>query len=345
MSKKIEVSKELMDQIIDCYVNQQLSLQKTSAKLNLPFTLNVLKRLLKEQGVHIRTYQEAANCGLRGPIPQDISKQIISLYIRGYSMERIQKELSQFYSTDKIKKTLLENNIQLRTLEESKKCQMLSETRKYLINDNYCLESHNGAWILGMYSADGYLPKASNGEGNRITLSLTRKDEEILYRIAEELEYEGPINQYLASDHVHEFSSLSFTSKILRRQFESYGIVNNKTFKLDKLPKLPDEYMIDYIRGYVDGDGTIVNHHGSPNISITSASRSFLEEIQEYIFKKHNLQSRIQSDHNAFDLHFNANESKILGHLMYDNNYLALKRKKDKFYEIIAPTSLNTPQG
>lgn len=89
MSKKIEVSKELMDQIIDCYVNQQLSLQKTSVKLNLPFTLNVLKRLLRENGVHIRTHKEAASHGLRGPVPEVISKQIISLYSRGYSMERI----------------------------------------------------------------------------------------------------------------------------------------------------------------------------------------------------------------------------------------------------------------
>lgn len=344
MSKKIEVSKELMDQIIDCYVNQQLSLQKTSAKLNLSFSLNVLKRLLREQGVHIRTYSEAANQGLRGPVPKEISKQIISLYTRGYSMERIQRELSQFYSTDKIKKTLLENNIQLRTMEEARQCQLLSETRKYLINDNYCLESHNGAWILGIYSADGYLPKAKNGEGNRITLSLARKDEEILHKIREELEYEGPIKQYMASDHIHEFSSLSFTSKILRKQFEKYGIVNNKTFILNTLPKLPDEYMIDYIRGYVDGDGCIINHNGSPNIKITSACKPFLEEMQKYIFNNYNIKSCIRPDHNAFDLCFNVKESIILGHLMYDNDYLALKRKKDKFYEIIAPKSLNTPQ-
>lgn len=174
-------------------------------------------------------------------------------------------------------------------MEEAKQCQLLPETRKYLINDNYCLESHNGAWILGIYSADGYLPKKENGSGNRIVLSLAKKDEEILYRIAKELEYEGPIKQYLASDHIHEFSSLAFTSKILRQQFEKYGIVNNKTFTLNKLPELPDEYMIDYIRGYVDGDGTIFEHHGSPRISITSACKPFLEEMQKYILEHYSI--------------------------------------------------------
>lgn len=343
MSKKIEVPQELMNQIIDCYVNQQLSLERTLTKLNLPFTRNVLKRILCEQGVRIRTHSEATGHGLRGSVPEELAKQMISLYSRGYSIERIQKELSKFYSTDKIKKTLIENNITLRTMAEAKQCQLLPETRKYPVNDNYCLESHNGAWILGIYSADGYLPRAKNGEGNRITLSLAKKDEEILYRIAKELEYGGPIKQYLASDNIHQFSSLSFTSKILRQQFENYGIINNKTFLLNKLPRLPDEYMIDYIRGYVDGDGSISEHHGSPHIRITSACQSFLEDMQKYIFNHYHLESKIISDHNAFCLYFNVRESLQLGHLMYDNDYLALKRKKDKFYEIITPTSLNTP--
>jgi len=56
VSKKIEVSEKLMNQIIDCYVNQQLSLQKTAQVLQLNFSLNVLKRLLREHNVHIRTY-------------------------------------------------------------------------------------------------------------------------------------------------------------------------------------------------------------------------------------------------------------------------------------------------
>lgn len=344
MSKKIEVSQELMDQIIDSYVNQQLSLQKTLAKLQLPFSLKTLKRLLTEQGVHIRTYKEAANQGIRGSVPKDIQNQIISLYKRGYSIERIQKELSLFYSNDKIQKTLKENQIRLRTPEEARKCQMLSETRKYLVNDAYCLESHNGAWILGMFASDGYLPN-TKGAQNRLVLSLAVKDKEILHRIKEELQYEGPIKTYMASDGAHQFASLAFTSKVLREQFENYGIVNNKTLLLNELPKLPDEYMIDFIRGYVDGDGSIMQKGKQPKIQITCASKRFLENMQNYIVDKYQIKSNIRPDHGAFDLVFNGTESKKLGLLMYDNDYLALKRKKEKFFEIITPTSLNTPEG
>lgn len=259
-------------------------------------------------------------------------------------MERIQKELSQFYSSDKIKKTLLERGIKLRTLEEQKQCKIEYEGRKYLVNDNYCLESHNGAWILGMYSADGYLPFGKNGAGNRLVLSLAEKDKEILYMIAKEIEYEGEIHTYLATDKIHSFASLAFTSKVLRKKFEDYGIVNNKTYKMHKLPNIPDEFMIDYIRGYIDGDGSIYEKRGHPIFSICSANRDFLEEVQKYLLNKFELKSSISKDHNVFQLSFGAAASRKLGHLMYDNNYLALPRKKKRFYEIITPKSLDIPQ-
>lgn len=282
MSKKIEVPQELLDQIIDCYVNQQLSLEKTIAKLKLPFGRNPLKRILIENGTHIRTYKEAANTGIRQPIPEDMQKIIIDLYQKGYNIERIQKELTIYFSSDKIKKTLQENNIKLRTLEEAKKVQIDFEERKYPVDDNYVLESHNGAWLLGFIASDGYLPK-TKGAKNRIVISLVRKDEDVLKLIAKELKYDGPIYQYTASDGKSLVSSLAFSSKKIRQQLEEkYHIVNNKTFLIHELPSsLPNEYMLDYIRGYFDGDGSVFKLKDKKiNMIITSANRDFLESVQ-----------------------------------------------------------------
>ena len=78
-----------------------------------------------------------------------MQKIIIDLYQKGFSIEQIQKELTVFFSSDKIRKTLQENNIQLRTLEEAKKVQIDFEERKYPVDDDYLLESHNGAIKLG----------------------------------------------------------------------------------------------------------------------------------------------------------------------------------------------------
>lgn len=349
MSRKIEVQPELLEQIIDCYVNKQLSLEKTIYELKLPFGRNTLKRILTENGVRIRTYKEAYNMGIRTPIEKDIVNEIIKLYKNGYSIERIQKELVQYFSTDKIKTILLENNICLRTLEESMQTKIQFEERKFPVFDDYCLESHNGAWLLGFIAADGYLP-ITKGAKNRIIISLAEKDKEVLERIAKEIKYDGEIKRYLSADQEHYFVSLAFTSKKIRQQIESYGIINSKTFKLEHLPNIPKEYMIDFIRGFFDGDGSIYRRTDSLTnplrISITCASYNFLEEIA--IFLEQNLKvahKNLNKDHNNYCISYGHKDSKKICDAFYNNDFISLKRKKDKYYEIINSTRLNIPQG
>lgn len=350
MSKKIVVSQKQLEEIIDCYVNKQYGLERTLKELKLPFGRNPLKRILIENNVHIRTFKEASKVA-KPPyveVTKEISNQIVDLYNQGYSINRIQQALTDYFSSDKIKSILLFNHVKLRTLEEAKKIQIETEERTYIVNDDYCLESHNGAWILGFYAADGYLP-TTKGAKNRITIGLARKDEEILHLIAKEISYDGPIYQYNSSEvngKSFPCSSLAFTSKKLRKQFEFYGVVNNKTFKIDSLPKeLPQEYMIDYIRGYFDGDGSVYKPKDKKiNMSITSANKNFLEDVQTFLAQKYSIDSHIYENKSAYSLKFGVDASIKLGKLMYNNDYLTLPRKKKKFFEIISPTSLDIPK-
>lgn len=348
MSRKIEVSSELLEQIIDCYVNKQLSLEKVIYELKLPFGRNSLKRILIENGIRIRTYKEAYNIGIKTPIEEDMVNEIIKLYNSGYSVEKIQKELRQYFSTDKIKSILLKNNISLRTLKESMQIKIQFEERKFPVFDDYCLESHNGAWLLGFIAADGYLP-ITKGAKNRIVISLSEKDREILEKIAKEIKYEGEIKKYLSADQEHYFVSLAFTSKKIRQQIEDYGIINKKTFKLQHLPNISKEYMMDFIRGYFDGDGCIykIDRTASPlRISITCASKDFLEEIANFL--EQNLKvahKNLSRDHDNYCISYGHKDSEKICNTFYNNNFISLQRKKDKYYKIINSTRLNIPKG
>lgn len=349
MSKKIEVSSELLKQIIDCYVNKQLSLERVIHKLNLPFGRNVLKRILTENDVRIRTYKEAySKVIIKVPIEKDIENEIIKLYNNGYSIEKIQRELIKYFSTDKIKDILLKNNIPLRTLKESMQTKIQFEERKFPVYDDYCLESHNGSWLLGFIAADGYLPIAK-GAKNRIVISLAEKDKEILEKIAKEIKYEGEIKKYLASDQKHYFVSLAFTSEKIRKKIENYGIINSKTFKLQHLPNIPKEYMIDFIRGFFDGDGCIYEANDRINplrISITCASYDFLKEIADFLEQNFKVAHKnLNKDHNNYYISYGYKDSKKICNAFYNNNFISLQRKKDKYYKIINSTRLNIPQG
>lgn len=337
---KIVVPQEQIEQIINLYVNKKYTRVQIKKELNLPFGDSVIKRILEENNIPIRSNPGAQKGGRKKQeIPREIQDKIIETYNKGYGLNKIVEELNLPFSFDKVKSILKDNNIKIRNYTEAKQVAQVPDLRKYSINDNYELESHNGAWLLGFIAADGYLP-VTHGAHNRVVITLARQDEDILYLIKEELKYTGPISQYESSNG-YPTSSLSFTSKKIRQKIESYGIGNNKTFQLKHLPNLPDEYMIDFIRGFFDGDGSITEPKDGHKIctSITCASYSFLREIQEYLKEKIHLQSNAkisetQRVHTIYNLNYSTNDSFKLCSMMYLNDYLALPRKKNHYLSI-----------
>lgn len=290
-------------------------------------------------------------------VPQELQQKIIGLYVNEKKgINAIKKELKLPYSPQKIKETLIINNIKIRDVSEANNAK-----RKYTINDDYNFNSHNGAWILGILASDGYLPK-TYGAQNKVVLTLQRQDENTLELIKQELEYTGPIYQF-ESNNGYPCSSLSFTSKSLRAKIESFGIYNAKTFTFNKIPdSLSKEYWIDFIRGYFDGDGSIyaIEKEKKIGMSFTSANQEILNSIAMFLSETYNLNipkiNSIQRVHIIYDIKYYKKDSLILGEIFYNNNYLSLIRKKQHFFALkdqfpierndikkIAPTSLNTP--
>lgn len=337
---KIIVPQELQNQIVNLY-NNGMTRKDICVQLNTPFGDSVIKRVLEENKCIIRSNPGAKKGGRKKEIIDEQEQQkIVELYKQGYGLNYISKQMGRLFCADKVRRVLKDNDIELRNFYEAIKAKPDDEVdlRKYQINDNYVFESHNGAYILGFLTADGYLPD-TRGARNRIVLTLARKDEEILYRIKEELGYTGPIYQFYSGES--PASSLTFNSKEIRKNAEKYGIVNNKTFKIKSLPyNLPDEYMIDYIRGYFDGDGSIIGGNDNKvSMSIVSANKEFLEDLGKYLNKKYNFPiPTIGRSHEAYQIIYFKKNSLRLGELFYNHNYLALKRKQNHYFEILKET-------
>lgn len=338
---KIEVPQEQINQIVDLY-NQGHNRKQIKKELELPFGDSVIKRLLQENGCEIRTNPGAQKGGRKkDEISLEDIEKIIKLYNQGYGLTYISKQMGKSFCQDKVKRILKDNNIKLRDFYEALQVKPDNEVdlRKYKINDDYNFESSNGAWLLGFLTADGYLP-ITKGALNRVTLTLARIDEEVLYKIKKELEYEGPIYQFESSNGFPA-SSLSFTSKKIRKQIESYGIVNNKTFKLKELSaKISQEYIIDFIRGFFDGDGSIYANEREKKIgmSFTCASKEFLESIASFLTEKYGVTYpkiyESQRNHIIYDIKYYKKDSLLLGELFYNHSNLALSRKQKKYFEL-----------
>lgn len=339
---KIIVPKELQEKIIDLYVNKQYGRMKIKKELNLPFGDTVIKRILQENDIHIRNFDEAKVGRYQMKVPKELQDEIIKLYKEGYGLEKITEILNTSFTFDKVKSILQDNGIHIRNVQESAQIKIMPDLRKYKVDDNYNLLSHNGCWLLGMYSADGYFPN-KKGSKNRISLSLAQKDEEILLRIKEELKVERPLCYYIQELNGKQYPSISldFTSTILRKEFEKYIPTKNKTEELKSLPNIPDEFMLDYLRGLWDGDGSFVISNTKDgrirfSTSVVSYNKCFLEEIQDYLANKYSFpKNKISKNHNIWSLRYSSKQDVLkLGQLFYENNYLSLKRKKDKYLEM-----------
>ena len=181
-----------------------------------------------------------------------------------------------------IQRYLKKMGVKIRNPQEAKR-----ECRAYDVNDNYFkIQSHNMAYILGFLASDGGVSKNTN----HFTIDIQRTDEEILYKIKEELKFEGPISHYVNS-HGCKYSRLRVCSHTIKQDLAHYGIIPQKTFTLTPPLFLDEQYLISYIRGYFDGDGCIwINYEKySYNWYICGARKEVIEWMQQVLLNKYGI--------------------------------------------------------
>ena len=111
-----------------------------------------------------------------------------------------------------------------------------------------------------------------------------------------------------------------------------------------QFPNVPDDYIFHFIRGYFDGDGSIILRKTIYNtyaqVSFTCGSKSFLEKLKEKL-QEYNIRSQIYEDgrnsNSSCCLRVTKrNDIRMLFSLLYPNDfqrYGYLKRKYIKYLE------------
>ena len=112
-----EIPKELQDQIIDLYVNKQYGRMKIKKELNLPFGDSTIKKILQNNNIHIRNYNEAKVGRYKMEVPQDLQEKIVELYERGYGLDKIVETLHTSFSFDKVRSILQDNGVHIRNVQ------------------------------------------------------------------------------------------------------------------------------------------------------------------------------------------------------------------------------------
>lgn len=152
----------------------------------------------------------------------------------------------------------------------------------YPVNETYFDEwTENSAYILGYTMADGHIraPKRS------LHYHIQSKDIEILEFIRDELAPESPIR-----DCKNGSIELGISSIYLCDKLAEYNIVPQKSCK-EHLPFVPWQYRGHYLRGLMDGDGTLGYYvckkrtNARISFNLYSGGPEFLEEVRSELGK------------------------------------------------------------
>ncbi len=192
----------------------------------------------------------------------------------------------------------------------------------------------NNLWyIVGYIVADGNL----SGDGRHI--SIVSKDIEHLIKIQSALQIDCKIGTFArGGSWDKKYGRLQFSNVNFYRWLQSINIGPNKSLIQGPINFDP-EYIGDFIRGVIDGDGCIRTwKHSSNNgvqwyTSITSASLEFTIWIKELIEKHYKIKGRVHSNtasrkNTIYRVKFGKLASQVLFSKIYNSDCLCLVRKR-----------------
>ena len=230
------------------------------------------------------------------------------------------------YTKNQIYSFCYHNNKSIKKITQDEKSKIQSaNARKYNINQDFFKTwSSNMAYILGLWFADGCIYG-----GKMFDITLHKKDKYILKKVAEQLKYEGPL--YDSVDK--QASRINFSCKVIYDDIISLGGTEKKSLTVN-FPEVPKEYLPDFIRGYFDGDGCVMNlKNNRLNSAFTCGSKKFLESLLKILKEEAGVEGG-SFDNSCSSLKFGKRDTLRLGDYIYKNNpELFLLRKKQKFFK------------
>lgn len=201
------------------------------------------------------------------------------------------KILEEYQANEKMTLTDLANkyNISDRTVSDWIKDAGLQVKQKSgkisSCNEHYfqIIDTPNKAYLLGFITADGAVVKKRENNSKSCSIEVHKKDKDLILFAQQEINPNATITD--CSYEKKQNCRISFSSTKLCNDLEKYGIVQNKSKIIKRVPKelIPKDLLPFYFRGLIDGDGCA---HKDGGVSIYSGSKEFIESVQNILVEE-----------------------------------------------------------
>ena len=215
---------------------------------------------------------------------------------------------------------------------------------KYTFDEEYFddITSEHQAYWLGFLYADGYIlskrirPNKKN-ESQSFGFAISEKDSELFDKFKQDLNATNPIHYYKGSgfNTNNTIGRILLTSQHTVDSLKKYGVIENKTFFL-KEPPISKELFPAFLRGYSDGDGSIIIDKRNKYQWQLLGTKELLTSIQNFFGTNIKLYQRFpERDNNNYTLHYYGNLQVVrFLNIIYKDATIFLQRKYDKYAEM-----------
>ena len=240
------------------------------------------------------------------------------------------------------------NAVQCKVMKLGLKKDKIQKFNEYYFDE---INSNDKAYWLGFIYADGWVEQNKENRTYCLGIELSEKDSFHLTLFNKWLNGNVVVsnrertvsfdnNKYIVNSTL---CNIKYYSKHMIESLSKYNIVPNKTYKKCNLPNIPKEYMISFLHGYFDGDGSFFLKNKKRKyyaFNYTSYNKDILEDIRKYLYENYNISSYIylsKNNSNVWQLIIASQKDvKIFAELLLNDNVVFLKRKNDLIKEYIA---------
>ena len=223
---------------------------------------------------------------------------------------------------------------------------------KYEYNHSFLkdIQTEAQAYWCGFIMADGCVSINEKINSCELCIKIQANDADHLKKFNKSIEGNVPVTLF------NEYTTLPNKEKVISHQcqirlyseeivhdLKKYGIIPNKSLIKQFPNNIPDHLMNHFIRGYFDGNGTIVFSYKSKICSFCTGSENFAKGLYEYINKNVCRTSNIYTPDNVHSFRFSMSSySSMYSFLnyLYTNATIYLDRKFHKKEQFLNSANL-----
>lgn len=291
--------------------------------------------IIKEKGKYIFN-QEAIDC-------------VVKKYQEHKGSVTIQKELKTEYNIDVSIHgiyLILHNRVEIRDDRE--------QALKYTCDDNFFkeIDTEEKAYWLGFLYADGYINNKRKYGNYKVGITISESDKVHLEKFKNAIHYTGNIKTYSPSLSKNSYKGtknycrILITSSTMAEDLINKGCFVNKTDSLiyPSYDIVPKELEKHFIRGIIDGDGSLIitnllkeNVHKDFELSFTG-TKNMCQGILRFFNKENAVLSKRHKDKDNDNFSFSIGGNKQvlrLVTLLYKDATIYLDRKYEKYLKML----------